>query len=517
MKFNKLKTCFAAATLITCMTASNIFAASQVSVKVDGLLQPMNTESINRDGNLMVGMEDIFTVLGADVNWNEYKREVTAKKGNTTVIISTDTGKASVNGKEVELPVNCEIVDGILMVPLRFVSESLNAAVSWDETGNTVNIKTDSGNYILLEEPVPAETDKVLTYEEALEMAKKKNSNIKNLKDSADYLEELRDDLTDTLRSLDSYGSVSNNYPLDGPPVQTEDYTSPTKFLENASSIIDVARNIKSVDLQESALEINEEMLNDGIEAMLKSSINSIKQTEMNISLLEKTIEIGNQDIENMELKHSLGYESDYSLETAKIQQKSKETDLENLKLSLKTQKESLKNLLRTQEDVFIEYDITFNALDDVNLETYIMRKKQSDPSIVVLKNNVEVAQYTKNTASGKIGEMQVKVDNDLKKAQRELSDAQSNMEKNITAAYNQIKQLEQKNKSLKLALDKAKADYNSVVASFQVGNATVFDVNKAKIAILSAEKDIEENALNYDNLVFTFYRPYLLSSGSAQ
>ena len=88
-------------------------------------------------------------------------------------------------------------------------------------------------------------------------------------------------------------------------------------------------------------------------------------------------------------------------------------------------------------------------------------------------------------------------------------------MEQNIRTAYNNIKQLEENNKSLLRAVEQAKDDYNSVVASYNAGMSTEYEVNQAKLGILSAEKDVEDNAANYDLLTFTFEKPYLLSSSS--
>ena len=44
----------------------------------------------------------------------------------------------------------------------------------------------------------------------------------------------------------------------------------------------------------------------------------------------------------------------------------------------------------------------------------------------------------------------------------------------------------------------------------------TEYQVKQARLAILNAEMEIESNALNYDMMVFSFERPYLLSGSSA-
>lgn len=46
-----------------------------------------------------------------------------------------------VNGKEISTDVSPQMSDGRVLVPVRFVSESLGANVSWDENSSSVSIE----------------------------------------------------------------------------------------------------------------------------------------------------------------------------------------------------------------------------------------------------------------------------------------------------------------------------------------------------------------------------------------
>jgi hypothetical protein len=53
-----------------------------------------------------------------------------------------------VNGKEIYSDVPPQIINDRVMVPVRFVSEALDASVNWDDTANSVNISTKTNSSI---------------------------------------------------------------------------------------------------------------------------------------------------------------------------------------------------------------------------------------------------------------------------------------------------------------------------------------------------------------------------------
>ena len=210
-------------------------------------------------------------------------------------------------------------------------------------------------------------------------------------------------------------------------------------------------------------------MLKDSSVALLKNYVVTLRNTEMNIELLEESIKLGEENIKNLELKNSLGYASDNEVVTAKNTQKTNEANLAQLKLSYENQKQNLKTFLGLSADkeVYVDMAVEFNTLEGIELEPYIIKKTQADPSIKILKDNVEIARYNAATSGAVASETHIKMDNELKSAQRALKDGQDSMEKNIRNAYNQLKQLEENDKSLKVSLEQAIRDYNTVVTSY--------------------------------------------------
>ena len=99
------------------------------------------------NGRVMVPMRGVFENLGANVHWFEATRTVEANKGATDVQLQIGNSVARVNGNPVTLDVPPLIVADTTMVPLRFVSESLGADVTWDNPNQTVLITTNNIAY----------------------------------------------------------------------------------------------------------------------------------------------------------------------------------------------------------------------------------------------------------------------------------------------------------------------------------------------------------------------------------
>lgn len=70
--------------------------------------------------------------LGAKVEWNEEKREVTVTGGDVTIVITIDSNVALVNGEEVELDSPAFIENDRTYTPIRFIAEHLGATVYWN-------------------------------------------------------------------------------------------------------------------------------------------------------------------------------------------------------------------------------------------------------------------------------------------------------------------------------------------------------------------------------------------------
>lgn len=99
-----------------------------------------DTEPVMMNDRVLVPFRAIFEALDADITWDADTATATAVKGDNTVVITENDTTAYLNGEAVELDVAATIVGDRFVVPIRFVSESLDQVVYWDEPNNTVII-----------------------------------------------------------------------------------------------------------------------------------------------------------------------------------------------------------------------------------------------------------------------------------------------------------------------------------------------------------------------------------------
>lgn len=148
-----MKRCFLCLTFSVLMLAQSVFGA-QVNILVDGNELSDKGEII--DGRTLVPVREIAEALGADVVWDEALQEVRLYKNVVDITASGDVNadiqrevklkiggnKVYINGIETfTLDVPAQIINGKTMIPVRGVSESFGADVSWDDSTKTVSIK----------------------------------------------------------------------------------------------------------------------------------------------------------------------------------------------------------------------------------------------------------------------------------------------------------------------------------------------------------------------------------------
>ncbi|RXI99810.1 hypothetical protein DS745_13075 [Anaerobacillus alkaliphilus] len=117
--------------------------ANDIEVILDGDTMQFSVDPRVIDGSTMVPLRSIFEALGADVKWDQKTQTVTAKKADTTVVLTIGKKTAYVNNKSQELTTPGTVINGSTLVPLRFVSQALGAYVHWNGTDRIVSISSD--------------------------------------------------------------------------------------------------------------------------------------------------------------------------------------------------------------------------------------------------------------------------------------------------------------------------------------------------------------------------------------
>ena len=146
-------------------------------------------------------------------------------------------------------------------------------------TGNVFaaeTVKTDTEN-----------DTKVITYDEAIALATKANSNLKEISDTLKYI--------DDTKSLMFMGS---NYPV--PP------DSETAYLVTAARFQQLTA-VNSLDTQQKNLRVSEELTKLSIEAGVKGEMTTITTLEQNYELAKESLELAKQQLSQKSTMYRMG------------------------------------------------------------------------------------------------------------------------------------------------------------------------------------------------------------------
>ncbi|HCU07400.1 MAG TPA: hypothetical protein DF480_00250 [Clostridiales bacterium] len=133
------------------LSGSVAFAETEVAVYVNGTRIATDTPAIIVDGRTMLPFRSILNALGVSnesITWDAGSRSIEIRHenkyiflmiGNTDFLI-LDLISGIPPKERVPMDVAPFIRDGRTLVPVRFISEALDATVNWDPVIKTVSI-----------------------------------------------------------------------------------------------------------------------------------------------------------------------------------------------------------------------------------------------------------------------------------------------------------------------------------------------------------------------------------------
>lgn len=115
---------------------------SEITVTLDSRPIYFDVAPRKISGRVMVPLRAIFESLGAEVDWEGSTQTITGKKEGIVVTLRLNDTIAEVGGKSIPLDIAATKIEGRTFVPARFVAESFGADVKWDESRKQVIINT---------------------------------------------------------------------------------------------------------------------------------------------------------------------------------------------------------------------------------------------------------------------------------------------------------------------------------------------------------------------------------------
>lgn len=132
------------------LTAGAFAADFELSIFVNGekLYFPDAAPFIDANSRTLVPVRFVSEALNANVEWNGDLRQVTVTKGEKVIVLTIDSKEMIVNGDTKTQDSAPIISESRTFVPLRFVSEELDANVVWNGEVRAVYITTNGESQV---------------------------------------------------------------------------------------------------------------------------------------------------------------------------------------------------------------------------------------------------------------------------------------------------------------------------------------------------------------------------------
>ena len=138
-----------AALVLSTSVFACLCSAQGIRVELDGQRANFNDAQPQMIGGMVyVPIRGVFEQMGATIDWDSDQRMVTGHRGSHHMTMRAEGHSAMVDNRAVRLDGRARIIGGSIMVPLRFVSEALGSQVDWNDTTQTVNIRSEDGHFM---------------------------------------------------------------------------------------------------------------------------------------------------------------------------------------------------------------------------------------------------------------------------------------------------------------------------------------------------------------------------------
>lgn len=344
-----------------------------------------------------------------------------------------------------------------------------------------------------------AQKEKELTFEEAVELATKNSSDLRSVAETADYLQDLKEDIWDITGSF-SVPTVSYQQWVD------DDIYAIYSSIQNISSSMTKNR-------------YSEELTKISLEATVKNYYTSIFSDQSSLELAKKDMAVKKTLWEQGQRKNQLGLLSDYDLNTLRSDYEQAQYNVTKLEMALEQEYLSFYNFIGEdrEKDYTLVYDVEYAPYElSQPMTQYINSKMNTDYTIKLQEQAVEDAEFNKNYMSmSSTNATSANNKHSYEEAKRSLKTAKDSKELAIQNAYNSILSLESQYDSAVTTLEQAEAAQRAAEVNYKAGNTTAITLDQAALAVEQAQNAVIQLEYAHDMQIYQFENTELLSSST--
>ncbi|MDP9677326.1 hypothetical protein J2W97_003336 [Paenibacillus jamilae] len=495
-------------TLVLTSAFANLAGAQSGDIKViiNGVTQQYTQSPIVSQNTTLVPLRGVFESLGAQVEWDSKAKKVIASKNDDTLTLNIGSKLAYKNSNPVQLDAATQIQKGQVLVPLRFVSQSLGAKVNWDQATRTVTISnqangsaTDTNS--LSSKPLTAPVTKVtydtyyndsLAYDDAVKLAIADSTSVKTGEVSIDQAGKI---MKETGKNIDFV------------PAEAGDEAQDKAF-----------KGYAQTNLNYEAAKKNLEMTKESIEYNVKDLYNKLLQKQNAVKLAALNIEDAERKLKVAQIKRDNQMSSDYEVTQATNQLTQNQAALDKAKKDLDSAYISLNQLIgyKPEQRYELKDKPVYSEFKD-NVETKVSQVLTSSTAIWLSEQKVDLAElslklYNFSTPGNTPYEAEQL---NVEKAQYATEGTKRQLEEAVRTIYNNIKALESQYSQIQAGLVSARSAADMAKKQFDVGLATELQVYEANLKVTTAEQQAEDIVSSIDTLKLAFNKPWAMQ-GSA-
>lgn len=344
-----------------------------------------------------------------------------------------------------------------------------------------------------------AQKEKELTYEEAVELATKNSSDLRSVAETADYLQDLKEDIWDITGSF-SVPTVSYQQWVD------DDIYAIYSSIQNISSSMTKNR-------------YSEELTKISLEGTVKNYYTSIFSDQSSLELAKKDMEVKKTLWEQGQRKNELGVLSDYDLQKLRADYEQVQYNVTKLEMALEQEYLAFYNFIGEdrEKDYTLVYDVEYTPYElPQPMTQYVNSKMNTDYTIKLQEQALKDAEFNKNYLSvSSSNATSANNKHSYEEAKRSLKTAKDSKELAIQNAYNSILSLESQYDSAVTTLEQAKAAQRAAEVNYKAGNTTAITLDQAALAVEQAENAVTQLVYAHDMQIYQFENTELLSSGT--
>lgn len=125
---------------VSLLGAIPVFA---MGLNINNELVQVSQTPVIQNGTTLVPLRVISEKIGASVDWKTETQQVTVVKGEDKIELTINSKKAKVNGQILDMPQAPQTINGVTMLPIRFIADNLKCEVQYDKVTQTVYVTSD--------------------------------------------------------------------------------------------------------------------------------------------------------------------------------------------------------------------------------------------------------------------------------------------------------------------------------------------------------------------------------------